>query len=169
VRGADGRLAFHHVAGADTFAIHEWLAADADGRDVRDVTLGNGIACDTIGCIGKLADGRLVSYVLAPEAFEEDCRRAAIVATARVAPPDCDATVLERGTWRELGALALRRDGSGFIIDSARSPNFDRPWARRQPRPAAAAMTEGGSNSPEPSRMPPRDATPRAEDLEADD
>ncbi len=32
VRGADGRLAFHHTGG-DTFAIREWLAADADGRD----------------------------------------------------------------------------------------------------------------------------------------
>jgi competence protein ComEC len=35
VRGAGGRLAFHQ-SGGDTFAIHEWLAADADGRDVRD-------------------------------------------------------------------------------------------------------------------------------------
>ena len=33
VRGPDGRLAFHH-SGGDTFAIREWLAADADGRDV---------------------------------------------------------------------------------------------------------------------------------------
>ena len=35
VRGADGRLAFHHTGG-DTFATREWLAADADGRDVHD-------------------------------------------------------------------------------------------------------------------------------------
>jgi hypothetical protein len=39
VRGADGRLAFHHTGG-DTFATREWLAADADGRDVRDPSLG---------------------------------------------------------------------------------------------------------------------------------
>ena len=45
VRGADGRLAFHHTGG-DTFAIHEWLAADADDRDVTDRGLGQGIACD---------------------------------------------------------------------------------------------------------------------------
>ena len=30
---ADGRLAIHQVGG-DSFAIKEWLAADADGRDV---------------------------------------------------------------------------------------------------------------------------------------
>ena len=56
VRAADGRLAFHHTGG-DTFATREWLAADADGRDVHDPSLGNGIACDPSGCIGKLADG----------------------------------------------------------------------------------------------------------------
>jgi hypothetical protein len=59
----DGRLAFHH-AGGDAFAIHEWLAADSDGRDARDPGLGNGISCDPSGCIGKLADGRLVAYAL---------------------------------------------------------------------------------------------------------
>lgn len=74
-RGADGRLAFHHTGG-DTFAIHEWLAADADYRDVKDRGLGQGILCDPSGCVGKLADGALVAYALEPDAFEEDCRRA---------------------------------------------------------------------------------------------
>jgi competence protein ComEC len=52
VRGLDGRLAIHHVGG-DSFAVREWLAADADGRDVHDQSLGQGIACDPSGCIGK--------------------------------------------------------------------------------------------------------------------
>jgi competence protein ComEC len=90
VRGAEGRLAFHHVGG-DAFAMREWLAADADDRDVHDQNLGQGIACDPSGCIGKLADGALVSYVLAQSAFEEDCRRAAvIVATAGRLPSHSD-------------------------------------------------------------------------------
>ena len=46
-------------------------------RDPKDRRLGEGIACDTSGCIGKLADGAVVAYALAPDAFEEDCRRAA--------------------------------------------------------------------------------------------
>ena len=75
VRGADGRLAFHH-SGGDTFAIREWLAADADGRDVHDRSVTAGIACDASGCIGRLADGALVAYALSPDAYEEDCRRA---------------------------------------------------------------------------------------------
>jgi competence protein ComEC len=45
VRGIDGRLAIHHTGG-DSFAVREWLAADADGRDVHDQSLGQGIACD---------------------------------------------------------------------------------------------------------------------------
>ena len=45
IRGADGLLAFHH-SGGDTFAIKEWLAADADARDYHDRKLGQGIACD---------------------------------------------------------------------------------------------------------------------------
>ena len=148
VRGADGRLAFHHTGG-DTFAMREWLAADADGRDVRDPGLGNGIACDPSGCIGKLADGRLVSYALAPDAFEEDCRRAALIVTTREAPPDCAATVIGRSLWRARGALALRRDGAGFVIESARPPNFDRPWAPAAPtcgaEPQAAASWHIGA------------------------
>ena len=128
IRGADGRFAFHH-SGGDTFAIKEWLAADADARDYHDRKLGQGIACDAAGCIGKLADGALVAYDLKPDAFEEDCRRAVLIMTTRTAPPDCAAQVIGRALWRERGALALRRTGSGFVIDSARPPNFDRPWA----------------------------------------
>ncbi len=161
VRGGDGKLAFHH-SGGDTFAMREWLAADADGRDVADRGLGDGIACDLAGCLGKLADGRLVSYVLAAEAFEEDCRRAAIVVATRDAPPDCDALVIDRGFWRERGALALYREGAGFNIESARSPNFDRPWAPRPSRANAASSDVPASQPATPPRAPPRDATPTA-------
>jgi competence protein ComEC len=172
VRGADGRLALHRT-GSDTFATREWLASDADGRDVNDKHLGDGIACDPAGCIAKLADGRLVSYVFAPDAFEEDCRRAAIVVATRDAPADCDATVLGRKQWRDQGALALYRDGTGFIVEPARPLSYDRPWA---PRTVHAAESAGGSEtspnivgSPPARSPPPREATPASEDLQADD
>jgi competence protein ComEC len=168
VRGADGKLALHHTGG-DTFATREWLAADGDGRDPSNKALGDGIACDATGCLGKLDDGRLVSYVLAPDAFEEDCRRAAIIVATRDAPPDCDATVIGRRQWRERGALALYRDGSSFIIESARAPNFDRPWAPRTVRPATAVSQDAATNPTAAAPPPPRDATPRSEDLHADD
>src|SRR6185437_3292064 len=167
VRGADGRLAFHHTGG-DTFATREWLAADGDGRDVHDPSLGNGIACDPSGCIGKLADGRLVSHALAPDALEEDCERAAIVVTARDTAPDCAALVVGRTLWREQGALTFRRDGSGFVMESSRPRNYDRPWAPApQPRHAPpASQASGGVAVPESSKPAPPDATPRSEDLD---
>jgi competence protein ComEC len=166
VRGADGKLAFHHTGG-DTFATREWLAADADGRDAADKGLGDGISCDPSGCVGKLDDGRLISYVMAPEAFEEDCRRAAIIVAIRDAPPDCDATVIGRRDWRERGALALYRSGAAFIVEAARPPNFDRPWA---PRAARATMPPNADVAPNmPAAAVPREATPPAEDLQADD
>ena len=156
VRGADGRLSFHRT-GSDTFAIREWLAADADGRDARDPHLGAGIACDPAGCIGKLADGALVSHALAPAAFDEDCGHAKLIVALYDPPPDCAAMVIGRNDWRTRGALTLRRTESGFVMDSVRPPYFDRPWAPAPPAP------RGLGNAPTPA-----DATPRLEDLEAD-
>jgi len=86
--------------------------------------------------------------------------------TTRDPPPDCRAQVIGRALWRERGALALRRTGSGFVIDSARPPNFDRPWAPQRLRAADTAnATTAQSAAP---RAMPRDATPRQDDIEAD-
>jgi competence protein ComEC len=171
VRGASGKLAFHRT-GSDTFATREWLASDADGRDVNDKGLGEGIACDPLGCIGKLADGRVVSYAFAPDAFEEDCRRAAVIVATRDAPPDCDTTVIGRKQWREQGALALYRNRDGFTIEPARPLTYDRPWAPRVVHAVSASNQETPGNattSPPAHSPPPRDATPASEDLQADD
>jgi competence protein ComEC len=157
VRGVDGRLSFHHTGG-DTFAIREWLAADADGRDIHDPGLDDGINCDPSGCIGRLADGSLVAHTLAPDAFEDDCRNAALIVAMRDPPPDCAAMVIGRSDLRSRGALALRRTDSGFVIDSARPANFDRPWA---PAPAPPKV-QSAKAAPSP------DATPRPEDIDAD-
>jgi competence protein ComEC len=151
VRGPDGRLAFHH-SGGDTFAIREWLAADADGRDVHDRGLGAGIGCDPSGCIGRLAGGGLVAYGLEPDAFEEDCRRAAVVIAARAdPPPDCQAMVIGRALWRASGALTLRREGSGFVMQSARSTNFDRPWSPAVMSPGVLSSAVGSSAAAPPA------------------
>ncbi len=80
--GADGRLAVLYNA-RDTFAIKEWLAANEDTRTVKDASLHDGVQCDAAGCIGRLGDGRLVSFALSIEAFAEDCARAAVVVSAR--------------------------------------------------------------------------------------
>jgi len=105
------------------------------------------------------APGRLVSQVLAADAFEEDCRRAAIVVTAREAPPACQALVVDRTVSRARGAITIRRNGEGWDVTAARPKGQDRPWARAAAEPAETL-------APAPSLPQPRDATPRTEDLE---
>jgi len=161
VRGTDGRLAIHR-SGRDTFVVREWLAADGDARLPTDKALGQGLACDETGCIGRLIGGKIVAHVLAPDAFEEDCRRAAVMVTAREAPPDCAAVVIDRKVSRSSGAIALRWIGDRFELTAARPAGQDRPWARAAPAPATEAITQA-------PRPVARDATPRLEDLEAGD
>jgi competence protein ComEC len=155
VRGANGTLAIVRT-GSDSFAARQWLAADGDAREPADKSLGEGIRCDAAGCIGRLADGKLVALARTVEAFDEDCRRAAVVASAREAPRHCAALVFDRNVLRRTGAMALYRSGDGFELTAARPLGYDRPWARaRIATPAAATTTS--------------DATPRPQDLELDD
>jgi competence protein ComEC len=167
VRGPDGRLAMVN-SGGDVFALREWLAADGDARAPKDSTLANGINCDEAGCIGKLKDGSLVAIVKRTDAFEEDCRRALLVISAREAPPGCGALTIDRRVWRasgarSSGAMTLRRVEGRFEITATRPSGYDRPWARDR-----SHLADG--SAPNRSTPPqPRDATPNAEDLEAGD
>jgi hypothetical protein len=69
--------------------------------------------------------------------------------------------------WRQRGALTLRRKGSdhgsAFVIESARTKNFDRPWA-----PATREMLAVSSGNSGKTGVREPDATPRQEDIEAD-
>ena len=162
IRGADGRLAMIK-SGSDTFAFRDWLMADADPRQPKDKTLSEGIRCDPAGCIGRLADGSLVAIANSAEAFEEDCRRAAVVLSLRQAPPGCAALVIERETLKRTGAVTLRRAGEGFEVTVTRPAGYDRPWA-----PAAHAPAEA-PGQPSSVRPRSRDATPNVEDMEPGD
>jgi competence protein ComEC len=155
VRRADGRLALLHT-GRDSFAVKEWLAADADGRDAKDKSLDAGVRCDTVGCTTPTRDGRLVSMALAQEAFAEDCARAAIVISPHDAYRPCTATLIDRKVWRARGAIALRWSGDGLEASAAQPPGYDRPWARERDVLANPAR-------------PPQDATPKPDDMEAGD
>ncbi len=161
VRGADGRLAVMKKT-KDVFAIREWLAADADARTPADETLPAGTRCDEAGCIAGLAGNRLVALSLTAEAFDEDCRRAALVVSPRSAPPACAAKVIDREVLRAGGAIELYAAGKGFAVTLARPGGHDRPWARIRTGAAESAP----SNAGRPLRP---DATPRSEDLDADD
>jgi competence protein ComEC len=165
VRGADGRLAIIKKGG-EAFAVKEWLAADADARTTADPTLANGVACDAVGCTARLADGRFVALALAPEAFADDCRQAALVVSSRSAPPDCAARAIDRAARMRSGAMTLRRIGDGWQVTPARPDGYDRPWAKaRVPAGAASATPDHAA----PSKPAPRDATPKPADLAPDD
>src|SRR5262249_13735078 len=112
---------------------------------------------------GRLRDGSLVGIAKTSEAFEEDCRRAVLVVSARDAPPGCAAPVIDRQVWQRSGAMALRRLGERFEITASRPLGYDRPWRR-------AVAPESDAPAP-PRAMPPqpRDATPREDDREAGD
>jgi competence protein ComEC len=161
VRNSDGRLSVLR-SGGDVFAVREWLAADADARSPKDATLGDGIRCDDAGCVGRLRDGSLVAIAKTIAAFEEDCRRAALVVSASDAPPGCGALVVDRQVWRRSGAMTLRRVGESFQITAARPAGYARPWTRA---PAPGSDTPVANRPPAPTR----DATPRGDDLEAGD
>ena len=142
LRTASGHLAMIRT-GSDTFAIREWLLADADPRDPKDKALGEGIACDPDGCVGRLADGTQVAISKTVAAFEEDCRRTVLILTARVAPSGCEALghgrVVDRKVWRQTGALALRRIENAFELIPARPAGYARPWSRALAPPATGS------------------------------
>ncbi len=127
LRGADGTLSVlgHHPS---LFSAEQWLRADADSRDPREAV--DKSACDRIGCVGILPDGRAVSLVIDRHAFAEDCLRADVVVTPLYAPVGCAAPlVLDRERLKETGAVLLTMRGRAWAMTTARSPDEDRPWS----------------------------------------
>jgi competence protein ComEC len=159
VRNAQGALSIVKTRN-DDFTVKEWLAADADKRPPRDPTLQDGTACDGSGCIARVRDGAAVALSKHPASLEEDCLRAAVVVTPRSAPAVCGALVIDRDLSRAGGAIALYRKGDAFEIVRARPQGQNRPWVRTAAEDAAVRQQVRPSS---------RDATPRTEDLEADD
>jgi competence protein ComEC len=153
VRGADGKLSAI-INGRDTFALREWLSADADPRQLDDSSMKDNVRCDNLGCIGRLRDGRLVALTMAPQALREDCERASIIVTALSVPANCKALVIDRKVVEARGAVAVF--GDQLTMFAARPIGYARPWT---PQAAVPAL----------QRRDPPDATPRTGDLEADD
>jgi competence protein ComEC len=151
VRGADGRLG---IVGKrfNAFAAEQWLAADGDDRDpaaARDAQA----RCDFDACIAALPGGRLLSVVTRPEAFEEDCERAAIVVSALSAPANCPAQVFDRGKLAATGAIGLIWDGARFRASSDRAILEDRPWspAVQGPPDRLTRPPSGGTRGADPA------------------
>jgi competence protein ComEC len=164
VRGRDGRLHLMRTS-KDAFLLKEWLNSDADPRTAADASLGAGVSCDEAGCVTPMADGAFVALALRSDALSDDCGRAALLVTARQAPPDCAAMVIDRMRLQRQGALALMRGGDGFVLRAVKSRGANRPWS-----PAAAGDGEVDAGpAPRPALPRNKDATPSEADLQAED
>jgi competence protein ComEC len=164
VRGRDGHL---HVmrSAKDTFLLKEWLAGDADARLPTDASVSHGVSCDRDGCIVPLADGALVALVLQPDAFTDDCEKAALIVTTRQPPEDCRALVINQDRLQRNGAMTLRRTTNGFAIDAVRPLGLDRPWSRAIPDEPQPNIIQTGRTP----QNRPVDATPAETDLQPED
>jgi competence protein ComEC len=164
VRGLDGRLHLMRF-GKDAFLLKEWLAADADPRLPTDASLAEGVSCDEAGCVTPLAGGGLVALAIRPDALADDCERAALVVTARQAPPSCAPAVMSGDRLRGQGATALRRTANGFAVDAVKPRGTARPWS-----PAIAGAAENEATLAPRAKAPRAvDATPAEADQQAED
>lgn len=163
VRGRDGKLRLMRTS-KDTFLSREWLAADADARGAADPSLMGGVSCDGSGCVVQAADGAIIALTLKPEAFADDCARAAVIVTSRQPPSDCAALVLDQDMLKRRGTLALRKAVDGYAITAIRPRGVDRPWS---PAPAGDEAQAPSSRPNGPAQ--PVDVMPAESDLQPDD
>jgi competence protein ComEC len=128
LRADDGGFAILGGRGAN-FEVENWLRADADIRAPGSPDLKEGTACDPLGCIGTAAGIGVVAMVERREAFDEDCRVAAIVVSRLPAPPGCErhAVVIDRAQLDRRGAHAIFVDGAQLRIETA-LPERRRPF-----------------------------------------
>ena len=163
VRGRDGRLHLMKT-GKDAFLVKEWLAADADGRDTNDVSLGEGVSCDDEGCVAPMAGGGLVALSLKPDGLADDCARAALIVTASPAPKACRATAIELKRLRAQGAIALHWTRRGLVVDAVRPRGTNRPWS-----PGTAKFETEAERAAGGTGIRPVDATPAEPELQGED
>ena len=77
-------------------------------------------------------EGRRVAFVQDFAAFEEDCRRAAVIVSRIQAPPNCSVSLLlDRDALKERGAATLRFGTQTVEILSVRKGREVLPWRRR--------------------------------------
>jgi competence protein ComEC len=156
IRSAGGQLAL--VGRPSAFVVEQWLRADGDGRNADDESLRRDARCDKAGCVVEGADNRNVAFVKEIAAFEEDCRRAAIVITRLDAPSQCGAVlVLDREALAARGATALRLARESIEMHSVRKGVETRPWS------GAVAEKAQTQNGPRHARPVPEQDFPEEE------
>lgn len=133
VRDAEGVL---RVSGAraGSYTVEQFF--DEEGDEPTSATaLRAGVRCDAAACLLADREGRLVSHVLDPAAFSEDCWRVPMIVTSLTAPADCPAPlIIDAPRLVRLGAHAVRvtsgTAGPDFRVTTELSVN-PRPWQGR--------------------------------------
>jgi competence protein ComEC len=147
IRGADGKLAL--VGRPSGFVTEQWLKADGDNRKATGTSLRNGAVCDRLGCVVRLPGGRAVAFVTDKRAFNEDCRRAAVVISRLTAPPSCKASLtVDRDRLSGIGSVAITASDAGFRLTTARDPNTSRPWLKPTERPRRPSTSPASEQQP---------------------
>lgn len=129
VRASSGELIAPKTRKAP-YALEQWLKADGDGRKPKAAAAGHGFQCDLTACITSVR-GHIVSYVMRPEAFAQDCKRAAILVTPLHVPDHCTApeAVIDRSALRRHGAHGLTLARHGILVETVSDRRGNRPWS----------------------------------------
>lgn len=163
IRNAHGELTL--VGKPSGFVAEQWLRADGDARGINDKTLREAARCDRLGCVVETGTRRAVAFVQEFSAFEEDCRRAAIVISKLEAPSSCSAAlVIDRAALSERGATAVRLEA-----DAANMRSVKKGWEAHAWTGAKTAGVDGAAQkttaqeSPRPVRPVPEQDLPEEE------
>ena len=145
----------------NSFAATQWLRADGDARSPDTVASDgtSGVRCDASACVGRMGDGKTLSLVAKPDAFEEDCRRVDIIITPLFAPASCMAEVIvDHGSIAGTGAMAFTTRNDALLGTSTRQIGEDRPWSvattsgPEKPRPRGSTIAASqDSDAPDPT------------------
>jgi competence protein ComEC len=161
IRNVRGELTL--VGKPSGFVAEQWLRADGDARNADDATLKQSARCDRLGCVVETNAHRAVAFVQEFSAFEEDCRRAAIIISKLQAPSSCDAAlVIDRTSLNERGAIAVRRGADATEIRSVKKGREAHIWPGAKTAGADAQKTTAQEH-PRPARPVPEQDLPEEE------
>lgn len=134
VRDRSGRLAA--LGRPPAFVMEQWLKADGDSRQAKQVIAASTARCDRIGCTIEAQGGRTIALLKDRRGFREDCARADILVARLDAPAGCGASLIVDRTFLRLhGATAIRFTPEGPSLVTTRRPGEAKPW-----RPAAVPV-----------------------------
>ncbi|WP_343234581.1 ComEC/Rec2 family competence protein [Microvirga splendida] len=162
IRTDSGELAL--VGRPSDFVVEQWLRADGDARNVDDVSLRRDARCDRSGCVVIAADGRRIAFIRDYAAFDEDCRRAAVIITQLQAPPACrQPIIVDSEALKERGATTLRLGPDAVEVASVRRGREMMAWPGAQSIRVGQSQGSPVQGRPGPARPVPEQDFPEEE------